>query len=150
MRRHKAVWVEAAARSKVLKTQELDVTATLQAMQAVRGSWHGMRALRTLFKTNGINLKLATDNEVKGRLQLFSVPMTHTLVKLEASGTEKKGPKAGAKNTSDALVATCSLLGIIARDSDAGASGSGTMRVVRSFPCDRSVLVWGGGVRGLR
>ena len=106
-------------------------------MHATGSSWRGMRALRTVLATYAVRVKLASEKEMKARLQLFSVPMTHTLVKLEASGVEKTGLKKGAKKTSEALVAVCSLLGIMARDLDASAS-AGT-RVLRAFPCDRKV-----------
>jgi hypothetical protein len=142
-RRRRSEFALAAFRCKanVFSKQQLDITQTLQAMQAVDASWSAMRAFRTLLRHFDVHLGLAPERAMKGHLKQFEVPMTTARLTLNAGGYEddEDGSEGGGKTkkTTEALVATGSILETGARDLDARTQ-EGTF-VLRSFPMDPKV-----------
>jgi hypothetical protein len=68
--------------------ENLGVTETLQAMQAVKASWSGFRSLRILFNHLGIKLKLASEAKCKEALKGYEVRISYSEMPL-ASGKAK-------------------------------------------------------------
>ena len=117
----------AAAKAELLFEHRLDVEATLQAMQAVKASWSGLRNLRILLNHLGVHLKFASERNCKAALSAHQVSITYSEMPL-GSG------KARDNHTTMCLVCSSPVFEVLARDLDARVADGSFL--LRSLPND--------------
>jgi len=111
MRRNESEFEEAVSKAKLQSSSTLGVTATLQLMNAAQTTWTGLRKIRTLLKTQGIYMRVASEAEIKKFLARFDVHTSYYTMPLHT------GSKHG-DDTVMSLIMTASVHDSLARDLD--------------------------------
>jgi hypothetical protein len=132
MRTQRAMFTEAASRASILSKQKLGVEATREVMHALNASWSGVRALKKTLNLFGVPLTFASEAAMKEHVNEFTVPLTYFRIHLDA------GKAANGKKT-EALVSSCCVLDVLARDADAVVAGNLGEYTERKFLNDPDV-----------